>query len=336
MGQDVTNQTRFCQIPQGSKKGLTWHLKSRRIFIAVGVSFILTTSLMYYLMLPSPLPSPPLPPPQLTTHGVITIDGDANFAATALVERWPGDGTPENPFIINGLYIDLGDVNGICINIINTRVSFIISNCNLTGAAYQMMGPPGAGICLDNVTGGELVNNNCNYNSYGIIVYDSDSNTVVNNTCNNNGIGIYLRSSKSNIRSGDNTVAYNTCNNNGHCGIRLSRSDENTVVNNTCNNVARYGIFLSESDFNFVMSNMCLNNTEHDIYLYDSYSNTLVNNIADIFAEFRPVEDDSEISEVPEVPEVYLLIVFVGYMEFIAITLLGVGLIAGNRVSKGE
>jgi len=84
-------------------------------------------------------------------HGPIVIDGDANFTDTASYEGWIGDGSSGNPFIINGLDIDLGGVIGYCIKISNTRVNFTISNCNLTGTLY-----PGSGIYLENVTYGKI------------------------------------------------------------------------------------------------------------------------------------------------------------------------------------
>jgi parallel beta-helix repeat protein len=212
-------------------------------------------------MLPKPLPIIPI---VRTPHAVIAIDGDDDFSDTALLERWPGDGSLENPFKIDGLDIGLSDGANHCIMISNTQVSFIIRNCNLTGF------DGGAGIYLGNVTNGELVNNNCNSNYYGIKLEQSDSNTVTNNTCNNNSRGIYLGGSDY------NTVADNTCNNNSR-GIYLSGSDYNTVANNTCDN-NMFGIYLSYSDSNTVVNNMCNNNTEHDIYLYESDSNTVENN----------------------------------------------------------
>ncbi|MHA2360169.1 MAG: hypothetical protein ACXAB5_07835, partial [Candidatus Thorarchaeota archaeon] len=132
MGQDVKNSSRVCRTPPGPRKDLNWLLKPKTGIMAVGLSLILTTSLMSYLMLPPALPPalPPieLPPTplQLTPHGTIVIDGDANFTATALLEGWPGNGSPEDPFIIDGLEIDRGGEVGHCISIINTRVSFII------------------------------------------------------------------------------------------------------------------------------------------------------------------------------------------------------------------
>jgi parallel beta-helix repeat protein len=276
---------------------------------------------MYYLMLPPSLPPSPLPIPQpsplppsplqLTPHGAIAIDGDANFSDTALLEGWPGDGSPENPFIIDGLDIDLGGGFGSCIAISNTRVSFTISNCNLTGAGGRGAWPVSteAGIYLENVTNGELVNNICSSNGRGINLIESDSNTVVNNncssnhwpginlgsshsntvvnnTCNSNGCGISLRESDS------NTVENNTCTSNTHQGIHLGNSNSNTVANNTCNNNG-WGISLRESDSNTVASNTC-NNNRIGIYLLDSGSNTVENNTCLGNTEYDIVEESYE------------------------------------------
>jgi len=113
-----------------------------------------------------------------TPHSPIVIDGDVNFNATAQAEGWPGNGTSGNPFIIEGLDIDLGGAPGHGISISNTRVNFTISNCNLTVASVS----PGSGIYLYNVTKGVLINNTCTSNSYGIYIWSSDYNTVANNT----------------------------------------------------------------------------------------------------------------------------------------------------------
>jgi parallel beta-helix repeat protein len=285
--------------------------------MAVGLTFLLTTGLAYYLLLPPALPPSPLPIPQpptplqLTPHDYIEIDGDVNFSATALLEGWPGDGSSENPYIIDGLDIEVGGVNRISIS--NTRVSFTISNCDLTGG---FNGPRvgGAGIYLENVTNGELVNNifftlmdgivlygsssNTVFNNtfteglYNIVLDYSDYNTVANNTCTN-GVGISLRFSDY------NTVANNTCNNNGE-GIYLESSDYNTVANNNCSSNGNNGISLESSDYNTVANNIC-NNNRIGIYLDDeSDFNTVENNTFsgntehDVLGEYMTEEDGTE------------------------------------------
>ncbi|MHA3964705.1 MAG: hypothetical protein AM325_014335, partial [Candidatus Thorarchaeota archaeon SMTZ1-45] len=132
---EVESKSRICPVPPGSKMGLNWRLRPRTIMV-VSLTFMLTTGLVY-VWLPRPQPIIIIDLPEddpIIEYGFITIDGDTNFSDTALVEGWEGDGSPGNPFIIDGLHIDLGVEFGHCIMISNTRVSFTISNCNLTGA----------------------------------------------------------------------------------------------------------------------------------------------------------------------------------------------------------
>jgi parallel beta-helix repeat protein len=230
-------------------------------------------------------------------HGPIVIDGDSNFSFTALLEGWPGDGSPENPYIIDGLDIDLGGGEGNCISISNTRVSFIISNCNLTGAYF--------GVYLENVINSELVNNICNDNWGGITLFESDHNTMANNTCTGNYQGITLTNSSSNTVTNNicnsngkeesskmgegisiydgsdyNTVTDNTCNSNDG-GIILNDANSNTVANNTCNSNDVVGIvFEVECNYNTVVNNICTSNGERGISLHGgSDYNTLASNI---------------------------------------------------------
>jgi parallel beta-helix repeat protein len=209
-----------------------------------------------------PIPPPYIPPAPIVTtpHAPIMINGDANFSATALLGGWSGDGSPENPYIIDGLGIDLWDADAgmCCIVIENTRVSFTISNCNLTGAHCFSFGQGGDGIYLGNVTNGELVDNIIDNNHKGILLVGSDYNTVANNTCSSNDDGIALSGSHS------NTVANNTCSSNDY-GIALYESHSNTVSDNTCN-YNRIGIYLQHSQSaNNVVNNTCWRNTEYDI-----------------------------------------------------------------------
>jgi parallel beta-helix repeat protein len=336
VGQDVRDDSRVCRTPPGPRKDLNWHLRPRTI-MAVGLSFILTTGLVYvWIPKPPPIIIPDRSPDPGIPHAAIAIDGDANFSDTALLEGWPGDGSPENPYIIDGLDISPHFSSVHCISISNTRVSFTISNCNLTRTtSFHMMAYVGSGIRLLNVSNGELVNNTCNNNRFGIwlhvsdsntlanntctnsqrngiSLYESDSNTVANNNCNNNSYGIHLWESDS------NTVENNTCTSNGADGIRLGESDSNTVANNTCN-YNEIGIHLgNNSDSNTVANNTC-NSNDYGIYLDDSDGNTVANNICnnnriDIDPSFFWAIND------PDYVTRFLLL-----MGLVVITLLGAG-----------
>jgi len=230
-----------------------------------------------------------------TPHDSIVIDGDADFSATALLEGWPGDGSPGNPYIIDGLDIDLGGADGSCIKIINTQVSFIIRNCSLTGAKNDGEGDfrDQAGIYLHNVMHGKLVKNildgnslgislnNANYSTVtdnictnnrwsGILYYGSSYTTLANNTCTNNDYGINIR-----LTSSSNTLTNNICYNNGG-GIHVTNSESNTVTSNTCYNNS-WGIDLWNANYSIVTDNTCYNNSV-GISFGNSNYNTLSNN----------------------------------------------------------
>ena len=247
--------------------------------MAMSLAFILTsTGLVYYLTLPPS--SPPYIPPEpliTTPHAHIKINGDANFSATALLKGWSGDGSPENPYIINGLEIDLGGEPGNCIHIRNTRISFTISNSILTGAgAWSSLTSPfegGTGILLENVTHGELANNICSSNDkFGISLHFSNSIIIIGNTANNNFAGIRLTESSKNTISG-NTALYNGIN-----GIWVTNGNNNTITTNLLNDNEQ-GITLAGHN-NIITGNIANNNSDDGIGIDDGTNNIISGNTA--------------------------------------------------------
>ncbi|MFX1300436.1 MAG: nitrous oxide reductase family maturation protein NosD [Promethearchaeota archaeon] len=240
-----------------------------------------STVLVYYLMLPPP--SPPYVPPDIPSEPLITtplayieINGDAKFSTTALLEGWPGDGSPENPYIIDGLEIDLGGENSHGIVIRNTRASFTISNCNFTGAGASSSWNSRlevAGILLENVTHAELVNNICSSNDeFGISLRFSNSNTITGNTANNNWAGIRLTESSNNNISG-NTALYNGIN-----GIWVTNGNSNTIAANLLNDNEQ-GITLAGHN-NIITGNIANNNHDDGIGIDDGTNNIISGNTA--------------------------------------------------------
>ncbi len=209
------------------------------------------------------------------THGPIVIDSDNNFTATALAKGWPGLGSPGDPFIIRNYSIDLGGAIGHCINISNTRVSFIIRNCSLTGANVSTFLVDSAGVFLKNVTNGEIVNNICTNDWYAIYLTNSTGNTIANNTCSYNlDRGICLEQA-----SNFNIIKNNTCNSNTEYGISLYQSDYNEMINNTCSDNINDGIYVYYSDYTLLINNTCYSNTQHGINLYFAcYYSEIINN----------------------------------------------------------
>jgi parallel beta-helix repeat protein len=213
--------------------------------------------------------------------GIIHIEN--NWSAAKDAGICIGNGTYDNPYLIEDLVIDGGGV-GSCIKIENSDVYFKIENCTLYNAEHD-------GIYLNRVINGQLIDNDCSSDEYGIFINYSHNNTISGNTVNSNSRGIYLSRSDYNtiIRnigsnhdsflfldySDNNYISKNTVNSNLD-GIYLSRSAYNNITGNTANSNL-YGINLYRSDFNSFTGN-ALNFNSYGMYLYSSDYNSITGN----------------------------------------------------------
>lgn len=186
-----------------------------------------------------------------TVRDPIRIDDDDDFASQAGEEGWTGDGTEENPYVIEGYEID-GTNHGYCIFIGNTTVHFELRDNNLHSADGKKLANyfKNSGIYLYNVENGVLTNNNISSNdllgahthkskdiiisnniftnnNYAIFNFDSSGNSITNNELSNNGEGIYLEDSDMNI------ISNNSLRSNRGNDIQISHSNGNTISNNT-------------------------------------------------------------------------------------------------------
>ena len=205
---------------------------------------------------------------------VIDDSGGGDYTwEEASAETWcSGSGTFEDPYLIENVTIDGGN-SGSCFTIKNSDKYFRIENCTVFNSGSVDFD---AGIHLDHVGNGTLINNNCSFNNrYGMFVTYSDNTTVLGNTANNNqNEGIWFHASY------NTTVLGNTANNNRNNGIRISGSDNNTVSGNTANNNSFDGIHFYYSDNNNISGNIVDINDRKGIYIYLSNNNTVLDNIA--------------------------------------------------------
>ena len=126
------------------------------------------------------------------TGSPISIDDNdpsKNWSYTASHYDWcSGSGNWTAPYIIENVTIS-GQDSGNCIEIKNSDTYFIIRNCSL----YNSGSSSYAGIKLDNVDNGKIINNNCSNNIYyGIFFDECNNNTLSGNTASNNIRGIFL------------------------------------------------------------------------------------------------------------------------------------------------
>ncbi len=218
----------------------------------------------------------------LIPHAPIEISSDSEL------EVFPGSGTAEDPYVIEGYNITTSSSSGIYIY--GTTKFFIVRNCYVDAENYgiliwdvtygtatienNMCINNGYGIYLDysGSSGSTISNNTCSYNDvYGIYLWYSSGSTISNNTCSyNNNYGIYL------WYSSGSTVTDNTCYHNNNYGIYLWYSAGSNVNLNTCYHNKDYSICLAFSGSSTVSDNTC--NSDYGIGLFDSGSSTVANN----------------------------------------------------------
>ncbi|MFX0098030.1 MAG: right-handed parallel beta-helix repeat-containing protein [Candidatus Hodarchaeota archaeon] len=170
----------------------------------------------------------------------VHVDGDDDFANVMGIR---GSGTVDDPYIIENRDINgIVFASGIGIEIGNTTKYFVIQNCKVHDCSSSA-----AGIKLENVTSGTIIDNEVANNSgQGIHLYNCSNVTIQSNNISYNAdAGIFLE------LSSNNTVTGNDASHNDDNGILLDDSDGNTVSENTVTFNGEYGIKLeNDSDDN--------------------------------------------------------------------------------------
>jgi len=190
--------------------------------------------------------------------------GDYTWSEASAQTWCTGEGIPNNPYIIENLIIDGGEM-GSCLEIRNSDAFFIIRNCTVYNSGKYY---PNAGIKLQKVSNGLLINNYALNNDYGgIVIFDSNNNIISGNTISENNIGIYLHNSY------NNTVSGNIVNMNSLYGIFLYCSNCSTITGNTVS-INEIGIDLIDSNYNTISGNN-VNINEIGI-LIDSCDNIII------------------------------------------------------------
>ncbi len=206
--------------------------------------------------------------------GPIHIIGNSGWADFKDDGNCTGSGNYTDPYVIKDLIIN-GEGLGSCIWIENSNVNFRIENCTAYNAGDNY---PFSGIQLENVTNGQLIDNNCSSNYCGIIWGTGNNNTILGNTVNNNEEGLNL------INLYDCTVSGNTANYNNYYGIRLGDVHNSNISGNTAYDNYEAGIYLNSCNNNNVYGNTINSNIvgillESDDLLTCNYNN-IYNNTA--------------------------------------------------------
>jgi parallel beta-helix repeat protein len=182
----------------------------------------------------------------------IDIRSDSALASIAVF----GDGSPEDPYVLEGWEIDAPATKGIYIT--QTTMCFVIRNCLIYSYDDIAIHIENVGDSTVNIT-----NNVCINSIYGIWVENSNNIIISGNNCSSNWYGMYLS------YTGETIVQNNTCNFNSQFGMVIDNSDTAYIQNNTCNynadgnGITAYDIF----ENSFVTENICVGNNEDGIEL---------------------------------------------------------------------
>ncbi len=213
--------------------------------------------------------------------------------------RFEGEGTEQNPFLIENLSI----VNGMkrAINISNTNSYFIIRNnflsYNLLSAiSIKSIAPGTAKIynntCIGHSTEGikivssdfvEITNNTCLDNKIGIGIYDSNNCTVENNQLlKSQPVSEQEPSSSSGliIEKSNSTSITNNYIRNPATGIEIENSNNCIMVNNDVTRTFTNGIIMRSSSYCTLQNSVSERSKYNGINLYDAHFNILENCIA--------------------------------------------------------
>jgi len=178
-----------------------------------------------------------------TSHNQIVISTDTDFST----QGWPGNGTHENPYVIEGLNITAEET---CISIVDTTVYFEIRNCLISSQTPSSSD----GIYLNNVVNVKIQDCIIERHQNGISLIRADNCNLTDN------------------------IAINNANN----GFKIIVSDKCILSNNLASNNINKGISLWESNYCRVLNNTVMNNSISGFTLYESHNNTLTSNTATV------------------------------------------------------
>ena len=227
------------------------------------------------------------------THNTIKIDSNEALIANATFEGWIGNGTKNNPFIIQGYKFITTNYERL-IHIENTSLYLKIKNCTIYGGLY--------GIYLRNVSNTVIHNNTItDMRNYGIYSSGSFNNTISSNYFTNCDIAIRIAGGTELIMIKNNyinlcrdsilcssinnsVIQYNNIYNNSGTGIHCHEASNLLICNNNITENKEYGIDLDEVVRSNITSNNFENNglygikIEEDCFYLNISNNRFINN----------------------------------------------------------
>lgn len=189
------------------------------------------------------------------TRKPISINNNTDFAEQAEENGWPGNGTVDDPYILEDYEIDAEDY-GYGVYIGNVTDHFTLRDSSFKNATEGNTDYfKNSGVYLYNTSNGRIENNTVSNSSIGVALTDSTENLIVSNTVVNNTEGINLVSSTSNTL-GDNQISENR-----GTGIHLEiSSDGNSLTMNNVSLNQNAGVTLEDSHSNSITDHKSIGN----------------------------------------------------------------------------
>lgn len=235
----------------------------------------------------------------------IVLDGDEDFDT----QGFPGSGSESDPYIIDGLHINLNETpSSYAISVSNTMSYFVIQNCLLQGEnyidnGYNFSSYDGDGIYFESVANAKIYKNTFLYTQTGIAIYSSENLTIEENyfpgvineytgvmgmiigwtalgTCNNINItSNTLENCDGGIRC-EFGVNYNISDNVlvNSSGIRMNWINQSVIMRNFVEN-GGYGISMQGVHSNLITENNLTRCRSTGIYVISGFNCTVHQNI---------------------------------------------------------
>lgn len=237
---------------------LTFLKKNKKVFISLAIIIILISTTIGIIAIINLLSDSML-------HSPIKIESDADFISY----EFPGNGTQDNPYIIENFKIGADGRYAVGINISNTNSFFKIKNC-LIYTDY-------IGIELSHIASGTawIINNICisKTGRGGGINLDGTTNcTIKANICKNLMMGIHLNQASHCL------IKLNLIEDNNYQGINIRYSSYNVIINNTVKMTPQHAIVLvGNADWNKIYHNVLIDNAYLETYEVDGRLTGLIN-----------------------------------------------------------
>ncbi|MFW9955111.1 MAG: DUF2341 domain-containing protein [Candidatus Thorarchaeota archaeon] len=165
-----------------------------------------------------------------------------------------GDGTPQNPYVMDGYNIR---TRFTCVEIINTTAYFILANSTLSSGLSIARG---WGLSLANVTNGRIVNTLIRLKEIGVLVSNCTDISIDGNSLEKNDIGISICNGSFNTTVSTNTI--------DDCTVSSVLLSDALLSNITQNEFSNMGLMISGSFLQNWNHNITLNTMNGKPILY--------------------------------------------------------------------